>query len=214
MDEYLARSGANREVVALHSACYGNGCGSEFKIIPCSSDGYNAEKNAQELTKGYFILNNTICMTIQDWNPKPAIELLTGDLLSGKDVVWTHYHKFMMKWDDLPPILTLSTFLEEEGKRFVCPTLLLLLILIQYRFCRYKASELKGSYMAVHWRFEKSLPVNVPQILPALLRTIDANMATGKYESVCQFSLFQIFFMILTLFSEDLPCHGVRHRRF
>jgi hypothetical protein len=38
--------------------------------------------------------------------------------------------------------------------------------------------------MAVHWRFEKSLMVNVPEILPALLRTIDHNMATGKYESV------------------------------
>lgn len=117
MDEYLARTGANREVVALHSACYGNGCGSNFNVIQCSADGYGAEKNAVELTKGYFKLNRTICMQIQDWNPTPVVNLMNGDL-ADKDIVWTHYHKFMMKWDDLPPILRLSTFLEEEGKRY------------------------------------------------------------------------------------------------
>lgn len=118
MDEYLARTGANREAVALHTVCYGNGCGKEFSVITCPTDGFQAENNARQLTMGFIRLNRTMCLKIEDWNTDPVVDLLTTGALAQHDVVWTHYHKFLMRWDKLPPILRLSPFLEDEGKRY------------------------------------------------------------------------------------------------
>lgn len=64
---------------------------------------------------------------------------------------------------------------------------------------------MKGSYLAIHWRFEKSLIENVPQILPALLRTIDHNMATRKYESVRKLaSVLILSLAVMRLFVSSL----------
>jgi hypothetical protein len=61
MDEYLARTGVNRKIVAFNTICYGNNCDKEFEVIDCKSpSALHAMNQAPAQVAGYFTVSEYV----------------------------------------------------------------------------------------------------------------------------------------------------------